>query len=344
MGLLNRYTGEIGNQPLKEPSCLSLGKIRGLQTASTKNGIFNILAIDHRDSLRVVIDPDHPQAIPAATLTELKLAIIEQIAPHATAVMLEPEYSAAQAIAAGVLPGHVGFLSALEEQGYLGDPYARQTTLLSGWSVAKAKRLGASGIKLLIFYHPNAGKAAERQEALVKAVVADCAREEIPLFLEPLAYPLNPAVPVNSAEFAAQRRRIVVETARRLGALGPDILKIQFPLDAKYDPDEGLWRDACAELNEATLVPWALLSAGDPYDIFKTQLRVACQAGCSGFMAGRALWREAISAARAERETVLRNTVLPRFEELAQIARTFGQGWQAKYQLPQVDETWFRGY
>ncbi len=329
---------------MKEHNYLSLGKMRGLQTTSTKNGIFNILAIDHRDSLRVVIDPDHPEAVPAAILTELKLAIIEQIAPHATAVMLEPEYSAAQAIAAGALPGHVGFLSALEEQGYLGDPYARQTTLLSGWSVAKAKRLGASGIKLLIFYHPDAGKATERQEALVKAVVADCAREEIPLFLEPLAYPLDPAVPVNSAEFAAQRRRVVVETARRLGALGPDVLKIQFPLDAKYDPDEGLWRDACAELNEAAVVPWALLSAGDPYDTFKTQLRVACRAGCSGFMAGRALWREAISVTRAERETVLRNTVLPRFEELSQIAHTYGQGWQAKYNLPVVDETWFMGY
>ncbi|MCG8352533.1 MAG: tagatose 1,6-diphosphate aldolase [Chloroflexales bacterium] len=323
---------------------LSPGKIRALQTASTKNGIFNILAIDHRDSLRIVIDPDHPEVVSAASLTTLKLAIIEQIAPHTTAVMLEPEYSAAQAIVAGALPGHVGFLSALEEQGYLGNPYARQTTLLNGWSVAQAKRLGASGIKLLIFYHPDAEEAAERQETLVKAVVADCAREEIPLFLEPLAYPLDPAVPVHSAEFAAQRRRIVVETARRLGALGPDILKMQFPLDAKYDSDEGLWRDACAELNEAAPVPWALLSGGDPYDSFKVQVRVACQSGCSGFMAGRALWREAIGAAETERTTILRNTVLPRFEELSHIANTHGQGWQIRYTLPVVDEAWFRGY
>jgi tagatose 1,6-diphosphate aldolase len=329
---------------LNEHNYLSLGKIRALQTTSTKNGIFNILAIDHRDSLRIVIDPHHPEAISAATLTALKLAIIEQIAPHATAVMLEPEYSAAQAIVAGALPGQVSFLCALEAQGYLGDPYARQTTLLSGWSVAKAKRLGAGGIKLLIFYHPDAGEATERQEALVKGVIADCAREEIPLFLEPLAYPLDPAAPVNSAEFAAQRRRIVVETARRLGALGPDILKIQFPLDAKYDSDEGLWRDACAELNEAAVVPWALLSGGDPYDTFKAQLRVACQAGCSGFMAGRALWREAIFATEAERGTILQNTVLPRFEELSQIANTHGQGWQVRHNLPVVDETWFRGY
>ena len=323
---------------------LSPGKIRALQTTSTQDGIFNILAIDHRDSLRVLLNPNHPQTIPAALLTELKLDIIEYIAPSATAVMLEPEYSAGQAIVANVLPGRVAFLSALEDQGYLGNPYARHTALLGGWSVAKAKRLGAGGIKLLIFYHPDAGEAAQRQEVLVTAVVSDCAREEIPLFLEPLAYPLDPALPLDSAEFAAQRRRIVVETAHRLGKLGPDVLKVQFPLDARYDSDEGLWREACAELDEAAAVPWALLSGGEPYDTFKDQVQVACQAGCSGFMAGRALWREAISTAGVERETVLKNTVLPRFEALSDLAATYGQSWRTKHKLPVVDETWFRSY
>ena len=64
---------------------LSPGKIRALQTTSTKDGIFNILAIDHRDSLRVLVDPDQPESVPASMLTELKLDIIEHIAPHATA-------------------------------------------------------------------------------------------------------------------------------------------------------------------------------------------------------------------------------------------------------------------
>ena len=323
---------------------LSPGKIRALQTTSTRDGIFKILAIDHRDSMRVLIDPDNPAGIPATQLTEIKLAVIQHIAPFATAVMLEPEYSAAQAIVAGVLPGHVGFLSALEDQGYLGDPYARQTTLLTGWSVEKAKRLGAGGIKLLLFYHPDAGEATHRQEQLVRAVIADCARYEIPLFLEPLGYSLDPTVPVTSAEFAGQRPRIVIETARRLGALGPDVLKMQFPIDANFEPEEAAWTSACAELNEATPVPWALLSAGDPYDTFKRQLRVACQSGCSGFMVGRALWREVISAKGADRQPILEDVVLPRFKELSQIATTYGHGWSQKYDLPAVDNIWFGQY
>jgi tagatose 1,6-diphosphate aldolase len=258
--------------------------------------------------------------------------------------MLDPVYSAAQAIIAGALPGNVGFLSALEEQGYLGDPNARQTTLLHGWSVAKAKRLGANGIKLLLFYHPEAGEATQRQEQTVRAVATDCTRYEIPLFLEPIAYSLDSARPVGPANFAQQRCGIIIESARRLGALGPDVLKIQFPIDTNHVSDEVLWKEACQELTEAAGIPWALLSAGDPYDRFKTQLRIACEAGCSGFMAGRALWREVISTDGAERQDILENVVLPRFEELSQIATTYGQGWQEKYNLSPVDETWYRRY
>jgi tagatose 1,6-diphosphate aldolase len=315
-----------------------------LQTTSTRDGIFKILAIDHRDSLRVLIDPDNPAGVPAAKLTETKLAIVKHIAPQATAVMLDPVYSAGQAITACALPGNVGFLSALEEQGYLGDPYARQTTLLNGWSVAKAKRLGANGIKLLIFYHPEAGEATKRQEQTVRAVATDCARYEIPLFLEPIAYSLDSARPVGSINFAQQRRDIIIESARRLGTLGPDVLKIQFPIDTNHVSDEVIWQKACQELTQAAGIPWTLLSAGAPYDSFKTQLRIACEAGCSGFMAGRALWREVISTEGAERQDILENVVWPRFKELAQIATTYGQGWPEKYNLSPVDETWYRQY
>ena len=240
---------------------LSPGKIRALQTTATSDGIFTILAMDHRDSLRVVLNPEQPDSVPAAELVALKLDVIREISPLASAVMVDPVYSAAQAVVSGALPGSVGFLCAVEAQGYLGNPREKQNTLLPGWSVEKAKRLGAGGIKLLILYHPDAGDVAVRQEELAQAVITDCARADIPLFLEPLIYPLEPGLPASSAEFAAQRRRLVVETARRLSALGPDILKLQFPLDAAHHPDPAMWRDACAELRPP---PGTRLRPADP--------------------------------------------------------------------------------
>jgi tagatose 1,6-diphosphate aldolase len=323
---------------------LTPGKVRRLSTLSSAAGTFKILAADHRDSMRVIIDPDNPDGVPAQALTDIKMSLLREVAPYATAVMLDPVYSAAQAVATRSLPGGVGFLCALEAQGYAGEATARETTLLNGWSVEKAVRLGASAIKLLIYYHPDAGRAAELQEETVRGVIADCARYDIPLFLEPLYYSPDPNVPVNSEAFAATRRRTVIETVRRLGALGPDVLKIQFPLDTSRETDPRVWADACAELDDASPVPWAILSGGDPFEAFKGQVEAACKAGCSGFMAGRALWKAVIHAAPADRDRIAREVALPRLQELAAVVDAHGHDWARKHTLPDTDADWYRTY
>lgn len=316
---------------------LSAGKVRALTTASNPAGIFTILAVDHRDAMRVLLDPDQPDKVAASVLTETKLELLAGVADLASAVLLDPEYSALQAITTGALPGHVAFLCAVEAQGYLGDPTARVTSLLDGWSVAKAKRLGAAGIKMLLLYRPDLDVATQ-QDAVVSAVITECAREEIPLFLEPVLYP---AV---GAPLGNDRRRIVCESVRRLGALGPDVLKVQFPIDASIDKDPNSWADACAELNEASPVPWALLSGGESHDSFKEQLVVACSAGASGFLVGRALWDRAILAPPEDRKRILHDVVRPRFKELSAIATQHGCNWMTRHRAPTFDETAFRRY
>jgi tagatose-1,6-bisphosphate aldolase len=323
---------------------LTPGKVRGLSATSTPGGIFTILAVDHRDSLRVVLDPENPAAIPATEMTEVKLGLVHALGSEATAVMLEPEYCAAQAIAARALPGGVGFIAAIEAQGYLGDPAARQTLLLDGWGVEKAKRLGASGIKLLVLYRPDAGPVTEAQDQMISAVVTDCARYDIPLFLEPVAYSVDPKIPTNSPEFAAQRRGVVVETVRRLGELGPDVLKVPFPIDSRYDADRAVWVEACAELDAASPVPWALLSGGDPYELYRDQVRTACDCGASGFMVGRALWGAYVTASPNDRPRLMEEEVQPRLHELAEIARNHGRDWAERHVMPVIDEHWYVRY
>ena len=138
------------------------------------------------------------------------------------------------------MPRCEGWISSIEDQGYLGDPYKPQTPMLNGWGVEKAKRLGATGVKILMKYHPDSGEVAEKQQELVEGVLAEGRRHEIPLFLEPICYPLDPDMPYSSPEFAALRRDIVVRTAKTFSDLGADILKMEFPIDAKFNSDEGL--------------------------------------------------------------------------------------------------------
>lgn len=304
----------------------SLGRTRALQASATARGVFSILAIDHRDAMRAMINPNAPATVSAETLTEIKLAVVCQLATEASAVLLDPLYSAKQAIATHTLPGHVGLLTALEDQGYLGDPFARETTLLQDWSVEQAKLLGATGVKLLLLYNPDTA-SADKQDELVRRVLDDCARFEIPLFLEPISYATDAAIPKGSAEFARGRRRIVIESVRRLGVLQPDVLKVEFPLDVKYETNETVWADACAELNAASPVPWALLSGDEPFDTFKRQVQIACENGCSGFLVGRSVWRDVTTLSGAARDEFIENTARPRFRELAAIADNYAVPW-----------------
>lgn len=320
------------------------GKVRALRATATDSGIFTILAADHRDSLKVMINAEDITAVSDHHVTQIKLDICRELIGYASAVLLDPVYGAPQAIMSGDLPRGIGWISSLEDQGYLGDPHRPQTPLLAGWSVEKAKRLGATGVKLLMKYHPDSGNVAEKQEALVAGILAEGARYELPLFLEPIVYPLDPALSSKSVDFAAQRRDLVVRTARRFSSLGADVLKIEFPIDTNHNTDRGAWRDACAELNDAVDVPWALLSAGVSHDVFREQLRIACAAGCSGFLAGRAIWREAVALEGEARSRFLRTAAAQRIKELVDIAKAEATPWTALYALPEVDASWYKTY
>ena len=89
-----------------------------------------------------------------------KRAVVRALAPVATGTLLDPEIGAAQCIADGSLPGSAGLIVAIEATGYDGPSTARISRVLDGWSVEKAKRMGASAAKLLVYYHPE---AAERR-------------------------------------------------------------------------------------------------------------------------------------------------------------------------------------
>ena len=210
------------------------GARRGLDACASPRGIFGVLALDHRQNLRRELRPDNPEAVKDSEMVEFKRAVVRALAPVATGTLLDPEIGAAQCIADGSLGGRDGLIVALEATGHEGEPGARISRLLPGWDVAKAKRLGASAAKLLVYYHPDALNAAD-QERLVAGLAADCRAHDLALFVEPLSFGLD-----GGALTGEDRRRVVIETAQRLTALGGDVLKAEFPYDASID-DRARW-------------------------------------------------------------------------------------------------------
>ena len=325
---------------------VSIGKIRGLQKTTTSNGVFAVLAFDQRQSFMKMLDVKEGDAVEYELVAAAKSDVVQALAGHATAVLLDPIYAAGQTIANGVLPGTTGLLVAVEETGYTGEPTARRSALLENWSVRKIKRMGADAVKLLIYYHPDAGEFTMFQERLCSEVVAACAKEDIPFYLEAVMYSTNPNAPKGSAEFAAEKPALMVKLAKRLGALKPDVLKIEFPVDVNHEPDEAKWLAACQALSEASPVPWALLSAGVDFDLFARQVEVACKAGASGFIGGRAVWKEGIPMSSNERRVWLRDVAAKRLDILRGIAEQYARPWTDFYppQDASAYQDWYKRY
>ena len=306
---------------------ISIGKLRGLQQISSRRGTFTALALDHRQNLRKA----NPAFINDAELSCFKVEVTSALAKRATAVLLDPEVSAAQAIAQRAIPNNVGLVVAVESTGYTGDATARHAQIIPGWSVEKAKRMGASAIKLLVYYHPDSSTAGEIED-FTATIAEDCRKHDLVLMLEPLSYSLEESKggvtpPLLTSE---EKRYVVVETARRLTPLDVDILKAEFPLDVA-DTDESNWMEACKDISSASITPWILLSAAVEYETFLRQVTVACNAGASGIAVGRAVWKEAVTMTGDERMKFLRTTARSRLSRLTSLCHALAKPYTDFY-------------
>jgi tagatose 1,6-diphosphate aldolase len=328
---------------------LTVGKIRGLQQIADPTGVMAMCAMDHRGSLQRLIDPAAPERVTDQTLIAYKRDLTEMLAPESTAVLLDPLYGAAQSIAAGVLPGNVGLLVSLEESGYDRAAQGRVTTLLPDWSVDKINRMGASAVKILLYYRPDLPENAASQQAVTRRVSEDCRRADLPFLLEPIAYPVDEQ-DRNPAHFAQRKTDLVIESARQLTQLGIDVLKAEFPADLRFEKNDLRLRAACERLDDASAVPWILLSAGVSFDDFARQVEIACRAGASGFLGGRAIWEEATHLPDAsERRRWLGTVGAERMRRLRAIAAKFGRPWWKKWgervsELVDVPTDWYHRY
>jgi tagatose-1,6-bisphosphate aldolase len=319
---------------------LSIGKRRHLHQISTPDGGLAVLALDHRGGLRKLLNPEAPQSVPDSAITALKFDIVRHLAPHASAVLLDPEYSAAQTIASDVMPGSTGLVVAVEATGYEGDAKARTSQVLPGWSVAKAKRMGASAVKLLVYYHPDA-PTARGIESLVVEVAEACAQHELPLMVEPLTYTLNPEASKLTPD---ERPQVIIETARRLTVPGVDILKAEFPVDWVAEPDEKVWERVCAEMTAASAVPWILLSASVEFEVFVQQVTACCRAGASGVAVGRAVWKEAGTLDVAARREFLLGEGIQRMRRITGLVDALAKPWARHFTADEVTSTWYKTY
>jgi tagatose-1,6-bisphosphate aldolase len=160
---------------------LDPGKVRGLQRVTSSDGYFLICALDHLSDFQELIGAERSDY---GRTVEVKLELVRELSPVVSAFLLDAHFGLAQAILSRSLPGQVGLMASVEDEGYDRESGSRASRMRAGWGVRKIKLIGADVCKLLWFYRPDA-PTADQQRQLVRDLVEQCAEVSLPLVVEP---------------------------------------------------------------------------------------------------------------------------------------------------------------
>jgi tagatose 1,6-diphosphate aldolase/sulfofructosephosphate aldolase len=291
-----------------------------LDAIAGPDGRFAVLAMDQRNTLRRMLDgAGQPSA--DADLSAFKVDVVRALAPSSTGVLLDADYGVGAVRAAGALPAGVGLLVASEppvRAQWNGEP---RTAIDPERRAAYVMQNHGDALKFLVQWRPgrprNPGEPDLAAEALavIGEVVGDCRQAGIPSVIEPLVARLPGEPPLEAPAMA----ELVIQSATQMARTRPDLLKLEWPGGA----------EGCRRVTQALgSVPWTLLSAGVAFEEFGERVRVALDNGASGFIAGRAIWGEAVTLLGEERVAFLQETAVPRLAALRGLLAEHGRPWR----------------
>jgi tagatose-1,6-bisphosphate aldolase len=326
-----------------------LGTTRRLARLASEDGFFLIAALDHPENYLALFDADVSR-VPYPTVVASKLELVATLSRHASGLLLDPVWSLGQAIATGTLPGTVGVLAPIELLTYapaVPPGWDTATRLRPAWTPQKMARLGVDGVKLILFYRADLQEVATGQRKVVADLAAACREQQLPLVIEPIWYPLageDPTAP------GTERRRThaIVAAASEFALLGADILKVQFPGSLRSAAHRAAAAHASRELDGSLSVPWVLLSEGAGFEDFAQQMEICARAGASGYIAGRAVWGDAVGGLPESQRLTALARAGQRLDTLNQIVRAYARPW-AERVSPQIvagimTPDWYESY
>ena len=298
---------------------LSPGKKRGLDAVADSRGVIAALAIDQRGALRGLFGKAigvAPDAVPDEKLIQYKEAVSRVLTPHASAILLDPEYGLP---AARIRAKTAGLLLAYEKTGYDKALKGRLPDLLEHWSAQRLVEAGADSVKLLLYYATSSEAAInDAKHAFVERVGAECAGCDVPFFLEVVTY--AEGMEDKSAEFARVKPDVVTQSMEEFSKprYRVDVLKVGVPVNMDfvegspsatreilYTREEaiGFYQRAAA----ATSIPFIYLSQGVSNETFQYALELAAESRVpfSGVLCGRATWKDGVAILAKDGENAL---------------------------------------
>jgi tagatose 1,6-diphosphate aldolase len=288
---------------------LTSGKIKNLQALANKAGVIGAAAMDQRGSLQKSIAAGKgidKKDVTDEMMSEFKIAVSKVLTPHASAILLDPEWGLE---AAKVRASNAGLLLAYEKSGYDNTQPGRRPDLLPDVSVRRIRGMGGNAVKVLIYYTPfEDSRINDEKHAFIERIGDECRTNDIPFFLEFVGYDPQGG-DEKGLEYAKKKPEIVSGSMREFSKdrYGVDVLKVEIPVNLTfaegasvyggqkaYSKEEAL--EQYRKAAEAASRPFIYLSAGVSNQQFTESLRWAAEAGVnfSGVLCGRATWKDGI--------------------------------------------------
>ena len=281
------------------------GKLAGLKAVADNRGVIAAAAMDQRGSLQKSLAKEKGGEISDRDMEEFKGLVTEVLTPHASAILLDPEWGIP---ASKRRAKNAGLLMAYEKTGYDKTGPGRLPDLLDEWSVRRLKEAGADCIKILLYYTPEDPQDVnDKKHAWVERIGDECRANDIPFFLEFVGY--EEGADEKGLEFARKKPSIVAGSMAEFtkDRYGVDVMKVEMPINMKfvegtrafggqqaYTKQQAL--DHFRRTAETATRPFIYLSAGVSNAEFTESLELAASAGTkfSGVLCGRATWKDGI--------------------------------------------------
>lgn len=280
-----------------------------MRALSNDRGVIAAAAMDQRGSLQKSLAAARGVDVKEITpemMGEFKTVVTKVLTPHASAILLDPEFGLD---AARARAKNAGLLLAYELSGYDNTQPGRLPDLLPHVSVKRLVAWGADAVKILIYYTPyDDASINDVKHAFIERIGAECETYEIPFFLEFVGYDPKGG-DEKGLEYAKAKPEIVRKSMEEFSKpqYKVDVLKVEVPINAEFVEGSGVYKgqkaygrdEALKQFREAAAVaakPFIYLSAGVGNAQFTESLKMASESGAdySGVLCGRATWKEGI--------------------------------------------------
>ena len=265
-----------------------------------------MLAIDQRESMRAMFAEKQSAPVTNEQLVNFKLASLKALTPFASAVLIDRDFAWAPAVAQKVVDPKCGLIAAADLFIASAEEIVSDVEIDYEVHPIEVKKDGAVALKLLVTWRPD--ESADKRIKMVNEFVQRCKDADLISIIEPVS-----RKPRDGRDWDLNKG--VIAAAQELGSLGADLYKAEVPLHGKGG--EKAVRDECSQLTKIVNGPWVVLSSGVAPDDFPQAVEWACKEGASGFLAGRAVWRNVIGSSDIQHS--LQTDAVPRLQRLCEV-------------------------